>query len=60
MSVPAIVYTMPDDKSPVRGRPESSNVGFGRPDSFMPTRRESAEDMLKSAVTEEKKFKHSP
>ena len=37
MSVPSIVYTMLDDNSPVRGRPESSNAGFGRPDSFMPT-----------------------
>ena len=49
MSVSSIVYTMPDDKNPVRGRPESSNAGFGRPessnagfgrpDSFMPTHR---------------------
>ena len=40
MSVPSIVFTMPDDKSPERGRPESSNAGFGRPDYFMPTHRE--------------------
>ena len=39
VSVPSVVYTMPDDKSPVRRRPESSNAGFGRPDSFMPTHR---------------------
>ena len=36
MSVSSIVYTMLDDKSPVRGRPESSKAGFRRPDSFMP------------------------
>ena len=39
MPVPSIVYTIPDNMSPVRGRPESSNAGFGRPDSFMPTHR---------------------
>ena len=39
MPVPSIVYSMPDNKRPVRGRPESSNAGFGRPDSFMPTHR---------------------
>ena len=37
MSVPSIVYPMPDDKSLLRGRPESRNAGFGRTDSFMPT-----------------------
>ena len=42
VSVPSIVYTMPDDKSPVQGRPEWSNAGFGRPDSFMPIHRGSA------------------
>ena len=39
MSVPSNVYTISDDKNPVRERPESSNAGFGRPDSFMPTHR---------------------
>ena len=36
--LPFFILTV--DQSSVRGRPESRNDGFGRPDSFMPTLRE--------------------
>ena len=36
---PISFFILKVDQSPVRGRPESRNAGFGRPDSFMPTHR---------------------